>query len=210
MDRALAATGFEEVSLLTLSAGDYQASALAAVAASWTAWSPRKVAVSLPSLRADTLTPEVMAQITRVRRTGLTMAPEAGSERLRAVVNKNLPEEVIIASAQAAFKAGLAPAQALLHDRPAHRDRRGPGGHRPLTRQVMKAGPAGMRPRLNVSLSSSIPKAHTPFQWEAPGRSHRECQTRLHGVKDRLRQPGVQSEMELRRPDLAGGHLFPG
>ena len=190
VDQALAATGFEEVSLLTLSAGDYKALPWL-LSHLMDRLEPRKVALSLPSLRADTLTPEVMAQITRVRRTGLTIAPEAGSERLRAVVNKNLPEEVIIASARAAFKAGwrllklyfmigLPTETAEDLEAIAH-----------LTRQVMKAGPVGMRPRLNVSLASFIPKAHTPFQWEAQA-SLAESQTRLHEVKNLLRQPGVE------------------
>ena len=90
VDRALAATGFEEISLLTLSAGDYQALPWL-LSHLMDRLEPQKVAMSLPSLRADTLTPEMVDQITRVRRTGLTIAPEAGSERLRAVVNKNLP-----------------------------------------------------------------------------------------------------------------------
>src|SRR5208337_3315626 len=102
---ALAATGYEEISLLTLSAGDYRP-------LTWLLTglmdqvSPRQVAISLPSLRADTLTPEIMEQIQRVRRTGLTLAPEAGSERLRRVINKNLPDEVILASARDAFATG--------------------------------------------------------------------------------------------------------
>ena len=57
-------------------------------------------------MRADTLTPEMMAQIKRVRRTGLTLAPEAGSQRLRQVINKNLTDADIMDSAQRAFAAG--------------------------------------------------------------------------------------------------------
>ena len=190
VDRALAATGFEEVSLLTLSAGDYQALPWL-LSHLMDRLEPQKVALSLPSLRADTLTPEVMAQITRVRRTGLTIAPEAGSERLRAVVNKNLPEEVIIASAQAAFKAGWRLLKLYFMIGLPTETAEDLAAIAQLTRQVMKAGPAGMRPRLNVSLSSFIPKAHTPFQWEAQA-GLTESQTRLHGVKNLLRQPGVE------------------
>ena len=102
MDEALAATGFEEVSLLTLSVGDY--GPLAGLLQSlMDRMSPAKVALSLPSLRADTLTPEIMEQIQRVRRTGLTLAPEAGSQRLRQVINKNLADEAIMESARRAF-----------------------------------------------------------------------------------------------------------
>ena len=190
VDQALAATGFEEVSLLTLSAGDYKALPWL-LSHLMDRLEPQKVALSLPSLRADTLTPEVMGQITRVRRTGLTIAPEAGSERLRAVVNKNLPEEVIIASAQAAFKAGWRLLKLYFMIGLPTETAEDLAAIAQLTRQVMKAGPAGMRPRLNVSLSSFIPKAHTPFQWEAQA-GLTESQTRLHGVKNLLRQPGVE------------------
>ena len=189
VDRALAATGFEEISLLTLSAGDYQALPWL-LSHLMDRLEPQKVAMSLPSLRADTLTPELVDQITRVRRTGLTIAPEAGSERLRAVVNKNLPEEVIIASAQAAFKAGWRLLKLYFMIGLPTETAEDLAAIAQLTRQVMKAGPAGMRPRLNVSLSSFIPKAHTPFQWEAQA-GLTESRARLHEVKSLLKQPGV-------------------
>jgi radical SAM family uncharacterized protein/radical SAM-linked protein len=190
VEKALAATGFEEVSLLTLSAGDYRP-------LPWLLQhlmdrlEPQRVALSLPSLRADTLSPEVMDQIKRVRRTGLTIAPEAGSERLRAVVNKNLPEEVIISSAREAFRAGwrllkLYFMMGLPTETPEDL-----AAIAQLARQILKAGPQGFRPRLNISLSSFIPKAHTPFQWEGQA-DLAESQRRLHEVKDLLKQPGVQ------------------
>lgn len=190
VEQALALTGFEEVSLLSLSPGDYQALPWL-VASLMDRLEPQRIALSLPSLRADTLTPEVMAQIQRVRRTGLTIAPEAGSERLRAVINKNLPEEIILASARAAFQAGWrllkvyfmiglpteteGDLEALAH----------------LTRNLLKIGSGGGRVRLNVSLSTFIPKAHTPFQWEEQA-GLEDSRRRLHQVKDLLRHPQVQ------------------
>jgi len=190
VEKALAASGFEEVSLLTLSAGDYRP----------LPWllellmdrlEPQRVALSLPSLRADTLTPEVMAQIKRVRRTGLTIAPEAGSERLRAVINKNLPEEVIISAARGAFRSGWRLLKlyfmiGLPTETPEDLE-----AIAALAHQVLKCAPTGLRPRLHVSLASFIPKPHTPFQWEGQ-RDLAESQQRLHQVKDLLKHPGVQ------------------
>ncbi len=189
VDAALAATGYEEVSLLSLSVGDYGP-------LPWLLQNlmdrlaPQRVAISLPSLRADTLTPEMMAQVQRVRRTGLTLAPEAGSDRLRQVINKNLPEEKIVASARQAFAAGWQLLKlyfmiGLPRETPADLE-----AIATLVRTILKAAPQG-RPRLNISLSTFIPKPHTPFQWErqddlAAGRS------RLHEAKDRLRLPKVQ------------------
>jgi len=190
VEKALAHTGFEEVSLLTLSPGDYQA----------LPWllehlmdllEPQRVALSLPSLRADTLSPEVVTQIKRVRRTGLTIAPEAGSERLRAVVNKNLPEEVIMSSAGEAFRAGWRLLKlyfmiGLPTETP--EDLAAIAG---MVRQILKTGPGAFKPRLNISLSSFIPKPHTVFQWEGQA-DLAESQKRLHKVKDLLKGPQVQ------------------
>ena len=149
------------------------------------------MAISLPSLRADTLTPEIMAQLKRVRRTGLTLAPEAGSERLRRVINKNLPEEVILASARQAFAAGwqllkLYFMLGLPTETQADRE-----AIPPLARQILQTGSS--RVRLNVSLGSFIPKAHTPFQWERQANLE-ECRQFLHEVKDGLRSRQVQAK----------------
>jgi radical SAM family uncharacterized protein/radical SAM-linked protein len=190
VEKALAATGFEEVSLLTLSAGDY-------CGLPWLLQhlmdrlEPQKVALSLPSLRADTLSPELMTQIQRVRRTGLTIAPEAGSERLRAAINKNLPEEVIISSAREAFRSGWRLLKLYFMIGLPTETSEDLAAIAKLTRQILKAGPPGLRPRLNISLSSFIPKSHTPFQWEGQA-DLAESKQRLHEVKDLLKQPGVQ------------------
>ncbi len=192
VEAALAATGFEEVSLLSLSVGDYGplASLLQGL---MDRLSPARVAVSLPSLRADTLTPDMMAQIRRVRRTGLTLAPEAGSQRLRQVINKNLTEDAILDSARRAFAAGWQLLKLYFMiglPRETQADREGIPA---LARQILAAAPRGCRPRLNVSLSSFIPKPHTPFQWERQ-EDLEECRRRLHDLKDRLRQKNMQSK----------------
>ena len=192
IEAALAATGFEEVSLLSLSIGDY--GPLAGLLQSlMDRLSPAKVAVSLPSMRADTLTPDMMAQIKRVRRTGLTLAPEAGTQRLRQVINKNLTEAAIMDSAQRAFAAGWQLLKLYFMiglPRETAEDREGITA---LARRILAAAPRGSRPRLNVSLSSFIPKPHTPFQW-ARQEDLAECRRRLHGVKDRLRQKNIQTK----------------
>jgi radical SAM family uncharacterized protein/radical SAM-linked protein len=192
IEQALAATGFEEVSLLSLSIGDYGPLA-GLLAHLMDRLSPKRVSVSLPSMRADTLTPDMMAQIKRVRRTGLTLAPEAGTPRLRQVINKNLTEDAILESARRAFAAGWQLLKlyfmiGLPHETKADRE-----GIAILSRQILAAAPKGARPRLNVSLSSFIPKPHTPFQWERQ-EDLEECRRRLHEVKDRLRQKHIQTK----------------
>jgi radical SAM family uncharacterized protein/radical SAM-linked protein len=192
LEGALDATGYEDVSLLSLSAGDYGPLAWL-LTQLMDRLSPRRVALSLPSLRADTLTPEMMDQIKRVRRTGLTLAPEAGSERLRRVINKNLTEEAIIQAAAQAFRSGWQLLKlyfmiGLPRETPEDLeaiDR--------LARQILQASPRGRRARLNLTLSSFIPKPHTPFQWEGMA-DLEECRDRLHGIKDRLRHPQMQAK----------------
>lgn len=192
IEDALAATGFEEVSLLCLSIGDY--GPLPGLLQSlMDQLSPAQVSVSLPSMRADTLTPDMMAQIKRVRRTGLTLAPEAGTQRLRQVINKNLTEAAIMDSASRAFGAGWQLLKLYFMIGLPKETREDREGIAALSRQILAAAPRGARPRLNVSLSSFIPKPHTPFQWERQ-EDLEECRHRLHQVKDRLRQKNIQSK----------------
>ena len=189
-ETALAATGYEELSLLTLSAGDY-ASLTWLITSLMDRLEGKQVAVSLPSLRADTLTPEILEQLKRVRRTGVTLAPEAGTDRLRRVINKNLPEEVILASARQAFAAGwnllkLYFMLGLPTETQADRE-----AIPPLARQILQT--SSRRAQLHVSLGSFIPKSHTPFQWERQA-SLEECRGFLHGVKDGLRHRQIQAK----------------
>ena len=190
VEEGLDATGYEDASLLSLSAGDYGPLPWL-LSQLMDRLAPRKVALSLPSLRADTLTPEMMGQIKRVRRTGLTIAPEAGSERLRRIINKNLTEEMILAAAEKAFRAGWQLLKlyfmiGLPRETPEDLEAIGI-----LTRQILKSAPRGRRSRINLSLSSFIPKPHTPFQWESMA-GLEEGRRRLHEVKDRLRHPQIQ------------------
>jgi radical SAM superfamily enzyme YgiQ (UPF0313 family) len=104
-DTSFAATGYEELSLLSLSTADY-GSIVPLMERLMSRCEPRHVAVSLPSLRAGTLTPELINLIKRVRKTGFTIAPEAGSQRLRDVINKNITEQEIVDTVQDVFSLG--------------------------------------------------------------------------------------------------------
>lgn len=188
---ALATTGFEELSLLSLSSGDYSCFG-DLLAALMNQLAPARVAISLPSLRADTLAPAVLEQIKRVRQTGFTIAPEAGSDRLRRVINKNLTEEEILQAVTQAFSWGWnliklyfmigfptettadLEALAALCDR--------------VLTQARRENP---RAHLHVSINTFIPKAHTPFQWERQ-LSRAESQERLQLVKKLLARPGLE------------------
>ena len=103
--KALNASGFEDVALLSLSTGDY-CRIQELLGELVKELEPRRVAVSFPSMRVGTLTPGLMEHIKKVRKTGFTLAPEAGSERLRRVINKEIRDEDLLDTAEAAFDMG--------------------------------------------------------------------------------------------------------
>jgi radical SAM family uncharacterized protein len=167
---SLAFTGCEEATLLSLSSSDYPA--LGQVCDQLLDWcEPKSISLSLPSLRADNFSVELMARLQKVRRGGLTFAPEAGSQRLRDVINKNVTEEELLSTCRVAFEGGWngiklyfmlgLPTEtdedvleiAELANRVLHCWR---------TYSVNKA--RGVR--ITVSTSFFVPKPHSPFQWE--------------------------------------------
>jgi radical SAM-linked protein len=190
-DAALTATGYEDISLLSLSTGDY--SCLAKLLEEMmTRYECDHVAVSLPSIRADVLTPDLMALIRKVRKTGFTIAPEAGSQRLRDVINKNLSEEQVKDAVRDAFGMGWQiiklyfmiglPTETMadLEEMVALVD-----GLRKIRT------PGGRYGKINVSVATFIPKPHTPFQWsKQAGLS--ESREKIDWLKRRMKLPGVQ------------------
>jgi radical SAM family uncharacterized protein len=164
---AVRATGYEEISLVSLSTGDYSGvgGLLRDLTADMAAWS---VNVSLPSLRLDSFDVTLAAEVQKVRKSGLTFAPEAGSQRLRDVINKGVRDEDLIQTVTAAFAAGwhnikLYYMIGLPTEREEDLD-----GIAAQAEAVLAAGRrAGVRARVAVSVSNFVPKPHTPFQWAA-------------------------------------------
>lgn len=175
-DLALAiieATGYDELSLVSLSTGDY--SGLAdLVEALLPELQERRVALSLPSLRIDTFAVELAEKIQTIRKTGLTFAPEAGTQRLRDVINKNVTEEDLLRTVEAAFTAGWYNLKLYFMIGLPTETTEDLQGIYELAQKVADLGnlikrQAGISKRINVtvSVSSFVPKAHTPFQWVA-------------------------------------------
>ena len=150
---------------------------------------PRRVAVSFPSLRVDSVVGRLAEEVQRVRKTGFTIAPEAGTERLRRVINKDVDEGVLFSGAFRTLLKGLEKYQTLFHDWAPHRT----GGGFERDRQPVKTdrSSVGQRqkihPNVNVSVSTFVPKPHTPFQWEGQV-SLEEMKERLHFLKDEVRR----------------------
>lgn len=164
-EQALTNTGYEDVSLLSLSTGDYSAIQVL-IDNLMTRCEPERIAVSLPSLRVGSLTPSLMAQIKRVRKTGFTIAPEAGSQRLRDVINKNINEEDLVENVQNAFRIGWQLIKLYFMIGLPTETEADLNGIVALVKRLQKICPPGRRSgNITVSVSTFIPKAHTPFQW---------------------------------------------
>ncbi|MBI5578583.1 MAG: TIGR03960 family B12-binding radical SAM protein [Deltaproteobacteria bacterium] len=202
--QALAATGYEDVSLMSLSTGDYGC-IVPLMERLMARFAPERVAVSLPSLRAGTLTPELMELIRRVRKTGFTIAPEAGSQRLRDAINKNISEAEIIDTVRDAFECGWQLIKLyFMVGLPTETEE----DLAALVELVLKLsrmkGPARRRGQINVSLATFIPKPHTPFQWAAQI-GLPESRRRLHWIQDRLKRPGIQFKWQNPEMSLLEG-----
>lgn len=208
-DASLRATGYEDLSLLSLSTGDY--TCLAALMENlMQRCQGQRVAVSLPSMRADKLTPGLMTQIRSVRKTGFTIAPEAGTQRLRNVINKNIQHTDVIAAVQEAFALGWSVVKLYFMIGLPTETRADLDGIIDLVTALKRIkGPARRQGKINVSLTTFIPKAHTPFQWAAQ-LDTQEAKTRLGYLKDRLRLPGVQVKWQQPEMSLLEGWMARG
>ncbi len=165
-------TGYDEVSLCSLSTSDYtRLEELLPALLDWTV--KDGINVALPSLRLDNFSKELGEQLLAVRRSGLTFAPEAGTQRLRDVINKNITEEEILSGAREAFRGGWTAVKLyFMLGLPTETSEDVEGIARLAQKIVDEFYSNPEKPRgkgVNVSLSASgfVPKPFTPFQWEA-------------------------------------------
>jgi radical SAM family uncharacterized protein/radical SAM-linked protein len=166
IDKSLKATGYDEVSLLSLSTGDYSC-ITPLVTELMARYAEDRIAVSLPSLRVGSLPDELIEEIKKVRKTGFTLAPEAGSDRMRQIINKGITEDDLIASAAAIYKAGWRLIKLYFMIGLPGETADDIAQIATLARQVKdQAKASGISGDVNVAVSTFVPKAHTPFQWE--------------------------------------------
>ena len=169
----VANTGYEEISLIALSISDYShVDELTDRLLSWT--NEKKVNLSLPSLRVDSFTKELMDKVATVRMGGITFAPEAGTQRLRDVINKNVTEEDLLRATGIAFEAGKGNVKLyFMLGLPTEQDEDLLGiaelGSRTVRRyfEVPKEKRSARGVSVTLSVACFIPKPFTPFQWEA-------------------------------------------
>jgi radical SAM family uncharacterized protein/radical SAM-linked protein len=184
-------SGYDELSLVSLSTADYSDSGLLISELVATA-AEKKVAISLPSLRADSFSFEIADYIGHVRQTGFTFAPESGSEQLRQRLNKNISDQDLLGAVRSAFERGwhLVKLYFMIGL---------PGETEDDIEQTIKlisqmeniARNCGRNNKIHVAFGGFIPKAHTPFQWESfldPEKLHE----RLFYIKNQVSSKIVQ------------------
>ena len=164
-------TGYDEISLSSLSTSDYrEIEPLLNKLLEWTEKS--HVSLALPSLRIDNFSDELLEKIKHVRKSGLTFAPEAGTQRLRDVINKNLTEEEILTTCRTAFAGGYTSVKLyFMLGLPTETDEDIVGiaelGQRIVNEYYnMPNKPKGKGVNVSISVSTFVPKPFTPFQFE--------------------------------------------
>jgi radical SAM family uncharacterized protein len=184
-------TGFEEISLLSLSSSDY-VYVHELVDAVHAKYHDSGLSLSLPSLRIETASASLLDKLGDTRRSGFTFAPEAATEKMRDIINKYVPDEQVLEAARAVYSRGwrtiklyfmighpeetLEDVQAIVN----------------LCKAVLREGQKllGNKANVNVGVSTFIPKPHTPFQW-VPQDTHQQVREKLHLLKDQLRGNGL-------------------
>ena len=188
------ATGYEEISLSSLSSGDYS-NLTELVTALIERYKDKKVRVSLPSMRLDSIVKQSLEETQKIRKSGLTLAPEAGTQRLRDVINKGVTEEDLIRAVKDAFETGWSTVKLYFMIGLPTETEEDLAGIGVLARDVINtyfSVPKSIRAkglRVTCSASTFVPKAFTPFQWQAQDeydtiiRKQKELADILHQVK---------------------------
>ncbi len=168
---AVKKSGYDEASLTSLSTADYSCIA-PLVKKVVDALAPKRVSLGVSSLRAYGLDENVLDDIARVRATGVTFAPEAGTQRMRDVINKNVTEEQLMQTAERVFSRGWKAMKLyFMIGLPTEEEAdvreivRVGGRARAIGKRLKKELDGSGPPKVTVSVSTHVPKPHTPFQW---------------------------------------------
>ena len=220
-EQQLKNTGYDEMSLLSLSTSDYS-EIEPLVTDLMKSCKAREAGLSLPSLRLDSFSYDVLNEIQEYRKTGLTFAPEAGTQRLRNIINKSITDEHIYSAAEQAIRLGYHNIKLyFMIGLPGETDE-DLDGIAEIARRINEIyrEVCEKRTRFNVTVSVSnfVPKPHTPFQWSAQDtpeefdRKHHYLREKLKKIKrsvlsvsrygDQLSRSGLRQ----RRPPGVRGH----
>ncbi|MDI6783467.1 MAG: TIGR03960 family B12-binding radical SAM protein [bacterium] len=202
-EETLKNTGFDELSLLSLSTTDYS-EIQELVARLMELLEPRKISLSLPSLRVDSFSVELAKQIRKIRKTGFTFAIEAGTERLRNVINKPISDTDCLQTVEQVFSAGWQLVKVYLMIGLPTEIESDLAGLVALLKQIgaiAKSAPT-RNAKVHAAISAFIPKPHTPFQWcgQLP---MQEIKKRIYWIDNQLKH----SRIELKWHDVEQSYL---
>jgi radical SAM family uncharacterized protein/radical SAM-linked protein len=199
-EAGIEASGWDEVSLVSLSTSDYYdlESLVRRLAGSLES---RHVGISLPSMRPGTFSEEIAGIVSQGKKAGLTFAPEAGSRRLRRSINKDVDEEDLYATVETAFRHGWDAVKLYFMVGLPGEDDSDIAGIVNMVRSVEAICRVyGRRRNITVSLSPFVPRPHTPFQWQAQVRPE-EVLGRIRHIRKHL--PGTRIKLKWRDPNMA-------
>jgi len=202
INEGLAKTGYDEVSLMSLSSGDY--TLLPSLLSSCSGFLSQKISISMPSVRAGTVSKTLLEEIKKVKRTGFTIAPEAGSQSLRDKINKGVTEETIMETCRLLFEEGWELIKLYFMIGLPDETQEDIEAIVELVTKIRSMGKTYRRIRLNIGISSFVPKPHTPFQWSRQN-SIEEMDAKLAFLKTSLRMRGVQVKWQNPRVSFAEG-----
>ncbi len=188
-------TGYEELSLSSLSTSDY--TELEPMLNSLLDYTEKaKVSLSLPSLRIDNFSPELLEKVSRIKKSGLTFAPEAGTQRLRDVINKNITEEEILSACRTAFEGGYTSVKLyFMMGLPFETDEDIIGIANLAQKIVdefylMPNKPKGKSVNVSISVANFVPKPFTPFEFH-PQITREEMVRKQQLLKDNIRSKKI-------------------
>lgn len=193
VDKIIAATGFEEIGLLSLSSSDYSGVA-ELVEAIMTRHGDKKLSVGLPSLRIESFSVDLMEQLARGRRrSGFTFAPEAATDRLRDVINKPIATEDLLQTAEEVFSRGWTTIKLYFMIGHPTQTMEDVDAIAELAHAVLKIGKKhiGGKAKVRVGVSTLVPKPHTPFQW-VPVEELVMLEAQIKRLQERIRGRGFE------------------
>ncbi len=200
-EKLLASTGHDEISLLALSSGDY--SCLEPLLKDlMNKYCAQRVALALPSLRVESLTGTLIEEIKRTRKTSFTLAPEAGTDKMRLVINKGNTADDLLATVDKVFAAGWKSIKLYFMIGLPQETEEDVEGIIELAYQALRA--AKNRGQVTVSLSTFVPKPHTPFQWHRQI-SLAETYARQEHIRQRIRNRNLSVKWHDGRMSMLEG-----
>ncbi|MDP3186132.1 MAG: radical SAM protein, partial [Anaerolineales bacterium] len=167
-EAAIQSTGFEELALISLSSSDYT-HIVELVTAISARFAGRKLSVSLPSLRIETVSVDLMDRLRERRGAGFTLAPEAATERMRRIINKFIPDEQILETAREIYRRNWTTIKLYFMIGHPSETLEDVSAIAKLCKAVLAEGrkTLGGRAKVHAGVSTFVPKPHTPFQWVA-------------------------------------------